>query len=99
MPYLIGQCCVDQIITGNDNPALTAINETIDFTNLSELVLPWNGTRIAKYGRKGSFLVEIIGPDAIMRATNVEIIASDPSNPTSYHFDFGGVSSGTITIS
>ena len=99
MPYLIGQCCVDQVITGNTNPGLTSINETIPFTNVSEYTLPWNGTRIAKYGPTGLFQVMIIGEDGISRPVPVEIIPNDVNNPTSYHFDMGGVNSGTITIS
>lgn len=100
MPYLIGQCCADQIIDGGSGGSLYGvINEIIPFTNLSEMVLPWNGTRIAKYGSKGVFFVEITGDDGITRPINPEIIPNNVNNPTSYHFDFGGVSSGTITIS
>lgn len=100
MPYLIGACCADQIVDGGSGSgSFGVINELIQFTNLSELVVPWNGTRIAKYGPTGDFMVMIIQDDGKARPVFVEIIPNDVNNPTSYHFDFGGVSSGTITIS
>jgi hypothetical protein len=102
MPYLIGNCCADQIIIGNTgggNP-WGVINEPILFTNVATLDLPWNGTRIAKYGPQGAFMIEIKGDDGILRGNyGVEITSDDDVNPTNYHFDFGGISSGRITIS
>lgn len=74
-------------------------NETIFFTNVATLTLPWNAARIANFGTSGNFLVEIIGDDGIPRNTFVEIIPDSIAATTSYHFDFGGLATGRITIS
>ena len=74
-------------------------NETISFAGVSELTLQWDILRKAKYGDSGKFYVEIVGDDGIARNVTVEIIPNSLSNTTSYHFDFGGISTGRITIS
>lgn len=100
MAFLIGECCADEISGGGGpTPGVTSpINEIIDFTNVATFALPWNSTRISKYGRHGDFTVFIQGDDGRYRPTGVEVIPNDPSNPSQYDFDFGGTATGYIVI-
>lgn len=99
MAFLIGQCCDEEI--GGGTPAgavMQPINEIVDFTNIATLALPWNSTRITKYGRHGDFTVFIQGEDGLYRPTGVQIVPNNSSNPTQYDFDFGGIATGYIVI-
>lgn len=99
MPYQIGQCCVDQIITPTPvNPDASGKNEPIPFTNVATLTLPWNNTRINRFGTHASLQVYIMGVDGKLRETTCEIVPNNLLAPTSYTIDFGGVSSGVIII-
>jgi hypothetical protein len=98
-PYLIGQCCLDQIITPDPvNPDASGKNEPIPFENVATLTLPWNATRINRFGTHASLQVYMVGGDGVLRETTCEIKPDNLIAPTSYFFDFGGVSTGVIII-
>lgn len=99
MPYLIGQCCVDQIITPDPgNPDISGKNEVIPFTNVSSITLQWNNTRKLRFGDAAVIYVEILGEDGEYRKTTVEIIPNSAVDTTSYNIDMGGLCSGRIII-
>lgn len=99
MPYLIGQCCLDQIITPPSlSPDTSGKNEPIPFENVATLRLPWNNTRINRFGTHASLEVYMIGGDGVLRETACEIKPDNLLAPTYYDFDFGGVSTGVIII-
>jgi hypothetical protein len=99
MPFLIGQCCSDQIITPTPvSPDASGKNEPIPFSNVATLTLPWNNTRINRFGTHASLQVFITGTDGRDRVTTCEIVPDNLAAPTSYAFDFGGISSGVIII-
>lgn len=98
-PYLIGQCCIDQIITPDPgNPDISGKNEVIPFTNVSNVTLAWNNTRKLKFGDAAVIYVEILGEDGEYRQTSVEIRPNSAVNTTSYFIDLGGLSTGRIVI-
>lgn len=98
-PYLIGQCCLDQIITPESpNPDASGKNEPVPFSNVATMTLPWNATRINRFGVVASLQVFITGPDGKLRETACEIVPNHPTAPTSYAIDFGGLSSGIVVI-
>lgn len=99
MPFLVGQCCVDQIITPDPEPSdLSGKNEVIPFGPVSTVTIPWNSTRKARFGDAAVFQVELIGEDGKYRKTEVEIIPNNITNTTSYAFDLGAVLSGRVII-
>jgi hypothetical protein len=99
MPFLIGQCCLDQIITPDPvNPDTSGKNEVIPFSNVSTFTLPWNNTRKNRFGDAAVIYVEIMGDDGIYRQASVEIVPDDPNTTTSYTIDLGGLSTGRIII-
>jgi hypothetical protein len=99
MPFLIGSCCLDQIITPDPvNPDASGKNEVIPFSNIATFTLPWDATRINRFGDAAVIYVEILGDDGKYRQTNVEIVPDDPNNTTSYAIDLGGLSTGRIII-
>lgn len=100
MAFLIGQCCLDQIITPDPvNPDASGKNEVIPFSNVSSITLPWNSTRINRFGDAAVIVVEILGEDGKYRQTGVEIVPNDPNNTTSYAIDLGGLATGRLIIS
>lgn len=101
MPFLIGQCCTDQIIIPDDSGSsnLSGKNEVIDFTNETIVTIAWNSTRIARFGDAAVIYVEVKGEDNIYRHANVEIVPDDADNTTEYTINFGGVTTGRIIIS
>jgi hypothetical protein len=74
------------------------LKEVVPFTGVSELDIPWNSTRISRFGDSGIFYVEVLGDDDQYHYQLVEGIADDIENTTNYHFDFGAIVSGRITI-
>lgn len=72
------------------------INTIITFENVDSYDLAWTQELVGKYGSGADFSVEILGDDGIYRVTTVGITPNDINNTTSYHFDFGGTSSGRI---
>lgn len=98
MPFLIGQCCVDQISGDSDTPSSPGLNEIVYFTNVSSLVVNLTDTRRARFGDALVIQVEIKGEDNKYRVTNVEVVPNDPDNTTYYTIDFGGVSIGRLII-
>lgn len=98
-PYLIGQCCVDQIITPDPgNPDISGKNEVIPFINVTSIIIAWNNTRKLRFGDAAVMTVEILGPDGKYRPTSVEIVPNNISNTTSYAIDLGGLASGRVII-
>lgn len=71
------------------------INTIITFTNVATYDLEWTAAYIAKYGNGADFSVEIL-INGVYRVVTCEIIPDSITNTTSYHFDFGGVSTGRI---
>lgn len=99
MPFLIGQCCLDQIITPDPvNPDTSGKNEIIAFSNVTTVTIPWNTTRKNRFGDAAVIYVEVIGDDGLYRQTSVEIVPDDPNNTTSYNIDLGGPATGRIII-
>ena len=99
MPFLIGQCCVDQIITPDPLAGdISGKNEVIPFTNVSTITLAWNNTRKLKFGDAAVIYVEILGEDGKYRKTDVEIVPNNATSTTSYAIDLGGLASGRIII-
>lgn len=99
MPFLIGNCCLDQIITPNPvNPDASGKNEVIPFSNVATLTIPWNNTRINRFGDAAVMYVEILGGDGKYRQTSVEIVPDSPTTTTSYAIDLGGLSTGRVII-
>lgn len=74
-------------------------NEIVSFTSVGTLILPWTQSRIGKFGTAGSFYVEILGDDGIVRFTFVEIVPDSTVTTTQYTFNFGGSATGRIIIS
>lgn len=99
MSFLIGQCCVDQIITpdpgSND---ISGKNEIVRFENQSFLTIQWDSTRKVRFGDAGVLYVEIKGTDGKYRKVSVEIIPNDPVNTAFYSIDLGGLSTGRVII-
>lgn len=75
---------------------LSTLNTPIYFTNVATYDFTWTAALKAKYGDGADFSVEMLGDDGIYRVTIVSIIPDSITNTTSYHFDFGGVSTGRI---
>jgi hypothetical protein len=99
MAFMIGQCCVDQIITPEPpNPDASGKNEVIPFSNVSTLTIPWNNTRKNRFGDAAVMYVEILGEDGKYRQSTVEIVPNNTINTTSYSFDLGGPSTGRVII-
>lgn len=99
MPFLIGSCCLDQIITPSPvNPDASGKNEVIPFSNVSTLTIPWNNTRINRFGVAGVIYVEIVGEDGKYRQTSVEIVPDNPTTTASYAIDLGGLATGRVII-
>ena len=99
MPFLIGQCCLDQIITPEPVSSDTSgKNEVIPFSNVATITLPWNNTRKNRFGDAAGIYVEIVGEDGKYRQAAVEIVPDDPNTTTSYNIDLGGLSTGRIII-
>lgn len=100
MPFLIGQCCLDQIITPDPvNPDASGKNEVIPFSNVATFTLPWDNTRKNRFGDAAVIVVEIQGDDGKYRQVSVEIVPDDPLATTSYAIDLGGLSTGRLIIS
>jgi hypothetical protein len=100
VPFLIGQCCLDQIITPDPvNPDASGKNEVIPFSNVATITLPWDNTRKNRFGDAAVIYVEIQGSDGKYRQINCEIIPDDPTTTTSYSIDLGGLSTGRLIIS
>jgi hypothetical protein len=99
MAFLIGQCCLDQIITPDPvNPDASGKNEVIPFSNVATITLPWNNTRKNRFGDAAVIYVEIQGFDGKYRKIECEIIPDDPVTTTSYAIDLGGLSTGRLII-
>jgi hypothetical protein len=100
MAFLIGQCCLDQIITPDPvNPDASGKNEVIPFSNVDSITLPWNNTRKNRFGDAAVIVVEILGGDGKYRQTTVEIVPNDLNTTTSYTIDLGGLATGRLIIS
>lgn len=114
MAYMIGQCCIAQIIAppggggsggsgggsgGSGGGPVSWLNEIIPFTNVTTLAIAWNATRIARFGTAPVIDVYILGTDGIYRKATVEIISNNVLNPTLFTIDPGGLSSGYAVIS
>jgi hypothetical protein len=98
-PYLIGQCCSDQIITPSPvSPDASGKNEVIPFSNVATLHLIWNNTRKNRFGEAAVLQVYIIGEDGKYREITCEIVPDNVIAPNYYDFDFAGVSTGIIVI-
>ncbi len=78
------------------NVVSSPINTIVSFEDVDSYDLPWTQELIAKYGQGADFSVEIVGDDGVTRVTYISPIPNDINNTTSYHFDFGGVSTGRI---
>lgn len=73
------------------------LNTVIYFTDVAEYDLLWTPSYIAQYGKGADFSVEILDPDTgVYSVTIVSISPNDINETTTYHFDFGGVSTGRI---
>lgn len=100
MPFLIGQCCQDQIITPEPvNPDASGKNEIVPFNNIATMTLAWNNTRKNRFGDAAVIIVEIIGDDGKYRKTEVEIVPNAVPNTTSYAINLGGLATGRLIIS
>lgn len=100
MPFIIGQCCLDQIITPDPvNPDASGKNEVIPFSNVATITLPWNNTRINRFGDAAVIVVELLGDDGLYRQTNCEIVPDIVPATTSYAINLGGLSTGRLIIS
>lgn len=98
-PFLIGQCCVDQIITPDPGSGdVSGKNEVIPFSNVSTINLSWNNTRKLRFGDAAVIYVEILGEDGKYRKTDVEVVPNNATATTSYAIDLGGLASGRIII-
>lgn len=98
MAFLIGQCCIDQIVQGSSSGGV-GLNEIIPFTNVTNLTIAWNGTRKARFGNAASIYIELLGPDGKYRFTpGLEVVPNNISNTTSYAIDFGGLATGRVVI-
>jgi len=99
-PFMIGQCCTDQILAPEVDPQedISGKNEIVTFDNVALLVLAWTADRKARFGNAGAFFVEIQGPDGKYRDSKVEISPNDILDTTQYTFDFGGLATGRVTI-
>jgi hypothetical protein len=99
-PFLIGQCCTDQVITADPvNPDASGKNEIVPFSNVATITLAWNNTRKNRFGDAAVIVVEIKGDDGKYRQTSVEVVPNSALNTTSYAIDLGGLSSGRLIIS
>lgn len=114
MPFMIGNCCFDQVSAppsggggsgdpgsgggGGGGTTFVSLNEVIMVVNADELILPWNATRIARFGDAGVFYTETQGEDGVWRRVAVEIVPNNIVNTTSYRFDFGGLGTHRVTI-
>lgn len=100
-PFLIGQCCVDQILQPEVDPQddLSGKNEIITFDNISTLIIPWTAARKARFGNAAVFQIELMGEDGKYRVTYVQLVPDDILNTTQYTADLGGLSNGRVIIS
>lgn len=99
MPFLVGQCCEDQIITGDPvDSNLSGKNEIIPFENVASVTVPWNNTRKARFGDAAVIYVEILGEDGKYRNTGIEAVPNVVPNTASYNIDLGGLATGRIII-
>jgi hypothetical protein len=99
MPFLVGQCCVDQIIQGDSGSSdSSGKNEIIPFSNVSTLTIPWNATRKARFGDAGVLYVEILGEDGKYRNSGIEAVPNVVPNTASYNIDLGGLATGRVII-
>ena len=98
MPFLIGQCCVDQIAGDPTTSTGSGLNELVYFTNVSSYVVNLTATRRARFGDALVLQVEIKGEDNQYRFTTVEIKPNQITDTAYYTIDFGGLATGRITI-
>lgn len=101
MPFLIGQCCIDQILAPEVDlqEDVSGKNEIIPFDNVQQLVIPWTSERKARFGEAAVIYVEIVGSDGVYRNQYVEMKPDDILLTTQYSGDLGEVSTGRVIIS
>lgn len=109
MAFLIGACCNDQIVTdpgsggsggGGTSGDSSGKNEEISFVNVPTLTIPWNATRIARFGTAAMIIVELLGDDDVYRVTPCQITPDVIPNTTQYAIDFGETAAtGRVIIS
>lgn len=107
MPFLIGQCCVDQVVDGGSGSSsgdLSGKNEIIAFDatdpDNTDLIIPWNSTRKSRFGDAAVFQVEIYTPEE-NKYLQASVMAWPDSavNTTQYTIRIAGPSSGRVIIS
>jgi hypothetical protein len=101
MPFLIGQCCLDQILAPEVDPQedVSGKNEIIPFSNVQILIIPWTAARKARFGDAAVIYVEIEGDDGKFRHQYVEMVPDDILITTQYTGDLGELASGRAIIS
>jgi hypothetical protein len=87
------------IVPGVAPESGSALNEIISFSAVPSYTLMWTTARKEKFGNAAVLNVFILGEDAILRKTEVEVKSNSILNPSQYDIDFGGVSTGIIVIS
>lgn len=100
MPYLIGACCIDQILEPEVDPqdAFSGLNEPVPFDNVQVIVIPWTAARKARFGDAAVMQVEIQGEDGKYRIQYVEMVPDDILLTTQYTGDLGRIASGRVII-
>jgi len=113
MPYLIGQCCTDQIDSGgtndqNQNSDVSGKNEIVFFNaplvGDNIIILPWTAARKARFGDAPVLQVEAVGysinpGEALAIYDGANVVPDSIQNTTSYKFTLNGPVAGRIIIS
>jgi hypothetical protein len=100
MPFLIGACCIDQILEPEVDPqdAFSGLNEIIPFDNVDVLIIPWTAARKARFGEAGVIQVEIQSEDGQYRTQYVQMVPDDILVTTQYTGDLGRIASGRAIL-
>lgn len=98
MPFLIGQCCVDQILSPEDDSSGSGLNEIVPFIGVSTKRIYITASRRARFGDALVLYVEIKGEDGRYRKTSVEIIPDVVPDTNYYDVDLAGINEGRIII-
>lgn len=106
MPFLIGQCCVDQVGGGGSSPSedLSGKNEIVSFDatdpDSTDIVIPWNSTRKSRFGDAAVFQVEQYSVEENKYLQTTVMAWPDSAiSTTKYFIRIAGPASGRIIIS
>lgn len=86
--------------TKNIAPPIVPVNPSIqvEFTNETELDIPWTNELILLRGKGGKFDVYEDDGNGSFILTFVPVTTDSLTNPTNYHFNFGGPTTGVIVF-